>query len=87
MIVFGKNRLYSGKLVFYMQKLVVFEQSGSIRAELLYFGQKLLSSGKMVVFRKIGCTGEERLYSGKVVVFGQNLSFLGIFVVFWKTCL
>ena len=72
--------LYSGKIV-------VFEQSGGIRAELLYFGQKLLSSGKMVVFRQTDCTGAEQLYSGKVVVVGQNFSCLGIFLVFGKNWL
>ena len=52
MCVFGQNGFIS-------EKVVVFGQSGCIRANWLH-------SGKVAIF------GQKRLYSGKVVVFGQG---------------
>ena len=46
--------------------MVVFKQSGCIRAKVVVFGQKWLYSGKVVLF------GQNCLYSGKVFLFGQN---------------
>ena len=53
--------------------MVVFGQSGSIRAKVVVFGRKWLYSGrpgfvqvKLVAFRR------KWLYSAKVVVFGQK---------------
>ena len=70
MVVFGKvvevgrNWLYSGKIV-------VFGQSGCIRAMRLYwgkvvvFGKMWLYSGKVVVFRQSCCIRAKWLHSGK----------------------
>ena len=49
----------------YLDKVVVFGQSGCIRAKVVVFGQKLYS-GKVVVF------WQKWLYSGKVVVLGEK---------------
>ena len=46
--------------------MVVFEQSGCIRAKFVVFGQKWLYSGKS------GCIREKVLCLGKVVVLGQK---------------
>ena len=56
MVVFGQKWLYSGGVV-------LFGQSGCIRAKVVVFVNKF-------VF------GQNWLYSGKVVVFGQTLLYL-----------
>ena len=55
---FGQKCLYSGKF-------------GSIRAEVVLFGQKWLFLGKVHLF------GQKWLYSCKVVVFGQKMLYSG----------
>ena len=63
MVVIGKKLLYSSKVV-------VYGQSGFIRAKLLcsvqmdVFGSKWLYSSKVIVFGQGGCIRE------KIVVFG-----------------
>ena len=59
MIVFGQKRLH-------LDKVVVFGQSGCIRAKVVVFGQRWLYSDKVVVFR------QKLLFSGKVFVLGQK---------------
>ena len=66
--------LYSGKKVFFGQKLLYSFKSGCIRATVVVFGQKWSYSGKS------GCIRTKLLYlckSGciraKMVVFGQTL--------------
>ena len=54
--------------------MVVFVQSGRIRAKVIIFGQKLYSSN-VVVFR------QKLLYSDKVVVGKQKWLYLGKVVV------
>ena len=62
--------------------MVVFGQSGCIRAKVVViwkvvlFGEKLLYSGKS------GCICEKVCVFGKVVVFGQKWLYLGKVVVF-----
>ena len=65
-----KSRLYSGLKWLYFGKLVVFGQSGCIRAILAVFGQKKFVFGKnwfvrakVVVFGKSGCIWTKWLYS------------------------
>ena len=59
--------------------MVVFLQSGCIRAKAVVFWQKQLHSGKVVVF------GQTWLSSCKVVVFGQSgCFFLAKLVLFWR---
>ena len=73
MVVFGQNWFYSGKLV-------VFGQNGCIRAKnWLLFGLKL---SKLVIFGQISCIRAKRLHSGKMVLFGLKLLYLGKLVVF-----
>ena len=55
--------LYSGKVV-------VFGQSGFVRAKWFY-------SGKMVLFGQSCCDREGRLFWGKVFVIGQELLYSG----------
>ena len=65
MVVFGQKLLYSGKVV-------VFGQSGCIRAIVVVFGQKLLYSGKIGCIRaKKVVLGQSGLIRSKVVVFQQ----------------
>ena len=52
-------------------KVVIFVQNGSVRANVVVFGQKLLYSGKngcswakLDVFRQGGCFMTKRLFSG-----------------------
>ena len=59
--------------------MVVFGQSGCIRAKLVVFGLKWLYSGKsgcisakVAVFGQSGCIREKGLCLGKVVVLGQK---------------
>ena len=59
--------------------MIVFEQSGCIRGEVVVFGQKWLYSSKCGCIRarrmylgKSGCVRAKWLYSGNVVVFGQK---------------
>ena len=40
MIAFGQKRLYSGKVLVFGQKFYYSGKSGSIRAEVVLFGQK-----------------------------------------------
>ena len=96
MVVFGQKRLCSGKAVvfennwLYSCSVIVFGQSGCIRAKWLHsgknvvFGQKWLYSGKVVVIGKSGRNLSKLLYSTKVVVFRakvvvflQKLFYLG----------
>ena len=64
-VVLGQKDFYSGKMV-------VFGQSGSVRAKWLYsgkvvvLGQSFCNRARVVVF------GQKWLYSGKVVLFEQK---------------
>ena len=61
MVLFGQNRLYSGK-------------SGSIQAKVVVFGQKLLCSRKVVVFRKkFLFSGKSGCIRGKWFYFGKSV--------------
>ena len=67
--------------------MVVFEQSGCIRAKVVVFGKKCLYSGKKWLYSegKSGFIRRNRakwLSSGKVVVFGKKWLYSGKLVVF-----
>ena len=64
MVVFGKRGFILTKWL-YPSKVVVFGQSGCIRAKVVVVGQNLLYSNKS------GCNG------AKVVVFGQKWLYSG----------
>ena len=55
MVKIGPKWMYSGKVVVFEQKGVVFGQSWFIWAKVVVCGQKLLYSGKVVVFGQSGC--------------------------------
>ena len=59
MVVLRQNWLHSGTVVLIAQIMVVFGQSGCIRAKVVVFEQKWLYSGKVIVF------GQKWFYSGK----------------------
>ena len=61
--------------------MVVFGQSGFIRASVAIIGQKLLYSGKKCFIRA------NWLFPKKVFVFGQSGCFRGKLVVFLQKCL
>ena len=93
MVVFGQKWTYSGKVLqsvkkgcnranlLQLGKVVVLEQSGCIRINVVLFGKKWLYSGKIFVI------GQEWLYSGKVVEIGQKWLYSGKVVVFGKNWL
>ena len=65
MVVFVKTWFYSGKVVVFGTKMVLFGQGGCIRAG-------WLSSEKLFLFCKVVVFEQKCLYSGKVLVFGQK---------------
>ena len=63
----------------YLAKVVVFRQTGCVRAKLLYSGKVLVSGQKWLYFVKSGWVRAKWLYPGKSVcirakgvVFGQK---------------
>ena len=64
MVLFVQKWLYSGKVVLFGQKKVVFRQNGCIEYKSSCILAKWLYSGKVVEF------GEKLLYLGKLIVFG-----------------
>ena len=52
--------------------MVVFEESGGIRAKVVVVGQCSFIGKKVVVLRKSCSILAKWLYSGKVVVFGES---------------
>ena len=49
MVVLGQKCMYSGKSSCFLAKVVLIGQGGSIRAKVVVFGIKCLTSGKVVV--------------------------------------
>ena len=57
--------------------MVVFGQSGCIRAKWVVIEQKWLFSGKLLYSGKSGCIRAKVVLSGKLVVFGQKWLYSG----------
>ena len=69
----GQKWLYSGKVVVFWSKVVLFGQSCSIRAKEVVYKQKWLYSGKSCFIRaNVVLFGQSDCIPSKVVVFGQG---------------
>ena len=73
MDVFGQMWLYSGKVVVFWEKEVVFGKSGCIRANVVVFGKMRKYSCKVVIFRQKWLSlGKSVFILAKMVLFEKK---------------